>query len=86
MEKTKEIIREYCEENDLELREDYSGRGMYGETCWGIVYEYESDYAIVCELTELLCSVGIRDVSHVLGRIETDSMGRGRILYFKSIY
>lgn len=31
------IIRELADDGYGELREDYSGRGMYGETCMGLV-------------------------------------------------
>lgn len=29
-------------DTDLEIRDDYSGRGMYGESCWGVVGELDS--------------------------------------------
>lgn len=30
-------LQEQCDERGFELRTDYSGRGMYGKTCVGIV-------------------------------------------------
>ena len=41
----KEITQEALDvallESNVELRESYSGRGMYGDTCWGVVGEVE---------------------------------------------
>ena len=36
--KEKEMIREACEMLGFDLRERYSGRGMFGRRCLGFVY------------------------------------------------
>ena len=35
-----ELIKEFCEMNELEFSTDYSGRYMYGETCVAISVSY----------------------------------------------
>ena len=54
------------------VRESYSGRGMYGKTCYGIVCEDTT------ECIEAAAERGIRGA-------ETDSMGRSFIVYWRNI-
>lgn len=42
MELTKAAVDTAAFDADVELRDDYSGRGMYGEECWGVVGELDS--------------------------------------------
>ena len=37
MNNIKTFIREFCEDQELDYREDYSGRGMFESRCVGIV-------------------------------------------------
>lgn len=55
------------------LREDYSGRGMFGASCVGIVTD-EPMEAIV-----RAASFGLKD------KPTTDDMGKQTIVYYKSI-
>lgn len=34
---TKATVDTAAYEAEVDVRDDYSGRGMYGETCWGVV-------------------------------------------------
>lgn len=33
MENIKELIKDFCDDEGLNYRDDYSGRGMYGRSC-----------------------------------------------------
>lgn len=43
-----ELLQEACDENDVELR-SYSGRGMYGDTCIGIVGDQRSCFRAISD-------------------------------------
>jgi len=62
---------------------EYSGRGMYGDKCLGIV----TDDIIKCVVDVMLeCSEENRiDIGEMLRGGVTDSMGRSEILYFPKI-
>ena len=72
-------------DEDGEVREDYSGRCMYGETTHAVVFDSKGDYerALVRASYEL----GVRgsdDVEGVLSDLDnlrTDSMGLGIVVY-----
>lgn len=67
--KKQEKIRTIAQENGWKVRESYSGRGMYGKSCMGIVGE---------SANEIIAAVGIR------GAV-TDGMGLSYIVYWPSI-
>ena len=68
----------------------YSGRGMYGRSCVGIVTDDAME--VLVDLTLAICEfaedegVGHADSSSgMFGRISTDNMGRSEIVYFPEI-
>lgn len=63
-----------------DVREDYSGRGMYGAGCFGIVAE---DVAEVVPI--LRKALGAEAAMDLLEGTVTDSMGRDIIVYFPSV-
>jgi hypothetical protein len=65
-----EKIEELADDLGLELRTDYSGRGMYDRTCYGIVTDGSS--------AKFLMTVGKRD----LPEPRQDSMGLRKIFYW----
>lgn len=67
-----EIIRTVAEAVGGEVREDYSGRGMFGKTCCGIDCD-NADAAI-----EEAASRGLRGA-------KVDGMGKGFIVYWPSV-
>ena len=83
-ESIEETIQAFCEEAGYEYRSDYSGRGMYGHKCIGIVCS--------CSAAELMLDLGdyivdnfdgyisIRD--SLGGQIAEDNMGLDKIVYF----
>lgn len=62
-----------------DIRTDYSGRGMYGATCFGIVFrEHRDIFSFFVEL-----AVEDYDTAELLARkARQDSMGRDAIVYF----
>ena len=78
-----EIIRELCEDNDLECRDNYSGRGMYGRTCYGIVTD--NIFYVVITLCDMIRDEGYESAADIIGEVRTDSMGLDKIVYFPSI-
>lgn len=65
-----------------ELRDEYSGRGMYGDKTAAIEFDSESDfYSALAEVME--CDIEDREevAKYLRGRVNIDSMGRGIIVY-----
>jgi hypothetical protein len=71
------------------LRKDYSGRGMYGEKCWGFVSDATT-------LAKVFLHLGVNAgrgsggvnatmVAGLATRLESDSMGRSVIWYFPGV-
>ncbi len=82
-----EVLRDQIEDvllmsgldGEIAIKEDYSGRGMYGDTCFGIVCDI-TDFAIFC------ASVGsFMDDWDWLGRVRTDNMGLSTIWYWPGV-
>lgn len=74
------LIRVFAEGNDLDFRDDYSGRCMYGKNCVGLICD--SSMSVLIELCDYLHAEGVETVSDILGTPCTDSMGLSTILYF----
>jgi len=67
-----EIIREVADEIGGEVRDDYSGRGMYGANCYGI--DCDDDQYAIGEAAER----GLKGAS-------VDQLGKGYIVYWPSV-
>lgn len=73
---------------DVDFRKSYSGRGMYGAECVGIVGSHQQCMSIIAEVIKELHSVGddgFDDNVDELMCFETDSMGRDMIYYWPQI-
>jgi len=66
------------DDDDLDVRENYSGRGMYGATCVGFVHDC-SAFALGVALGAILGDDALEL------RAESDSMGRSEITYFRNL-
>lgn len=68
---------------------DYSGRGMYGETCFGFVVEGSAlaGYAsFIQELADLQTNLEeIRTVLEWVTDVRSDSLGLSTIVYFPNL-
>lgn len=65
-------VEEVAREVDGRVRTDYSGRGMFGKTCYGIVC------ANINECLEVAGKHGLRNA-------RTDNMGKNYIVYWPGI-
>ena len=63
-----------------DVREDYSGRGMFGERCFGIVAESLEEVIPI-----LRKALGDTQALDLLEAMSTDSMGRDTIYYFPGV-
>ena len=87
MNNIKTFIEEFCEEQELDYREDYSGRGMFGSRCVGIVCDnplstLSAFFAYIIDSDD---NIGGCEVQDALGNPEEDSMGMRNILYFPKL-
>jgi hypothetical protein len=74
----------FCEDRDMDVRTRYSGRGMYGSACFGIVCS--SPIQASMELAVELVEQGGEDLAKTLANCATwDSMGRETIVYFPGV-
>jgi len=91
-EQLKKLIKEFCEESDYELYENYSGRFMYGRTCIGIVTDvnslglmYDLTAFIFQNLDEDEIEMNSQDIREFIGNAKMDNMGLSMIIYFPSL-
>lgn len=89
------VICEVVKENGWKLTPDYSGRYMYGSTCFGIVNNDEFNgtdigmkfiYGVMCHLSEEYDARFeydiLNEVDFIISNVRHDSMGLGEIIYF----
>jgi len=77
-------------EDGVNVRSDYSGRGMYGGTCFGVDFDRESDsYKFLVSLALVMAEDdeewGDQHAMDLAEQAVTDSMGRGMIVYFPGV-
>lgn len=81
------IVDELCYRYDAEVREDYSGRGMYGKTCVGIVTDAPHKDIIIATIRVFAQDNDGLDIMDILDKVEdvipsrVDSMGLSTIYY-----
>lgn len=80
-------IRNFAEVNpQYQLYENYSGRGMFGKTCLGVIVHYgESFMNFLMELTKYFEEQGIEDVDCELEGVSYDDLGLDTVVYFPSV-
>ena len=81
MAKVEDALIEFCDGNELSYTTDYSGRCMYGRTCFGIVCD-DIPSTLVQVVDVVRDCDGIGNAYDVLGRPRFDSLGLSKILYF----
>lgn len=92
------LVSGYIEDNDENIRESYSGRGMYGSDCLGVVVSNNSDVtkvhlimALVMEMDEeepsdpKFSAEDVLDVLDSAPAFTTDNMGYDIIVYWRGI-
>lgn len=88
-----DAIEEFCDENGYDFRDDYSGRGMFGEKCIGIVVDPAAHSVVANSVAEIsavlndyLEDLGFdREARKFLRKSCTDSMGLDVIVYYPSL-
>lgn len=88
-----EQLRDLCEDSgEVEFRESYSGRSMYGATCVGIVGSAQDCMRVIGELIKQCknnegfdAEFSFEDAVDTLFAFKTDSMGRDVILYWEEL-
>jgi hypothetical protein len=71
------------DDSNAQWRNDYSGRGMYGDNCLGVVLSGDVDFAkFVILITEVL---GTDEAYDLVTKLRTDSMGYSTIYYFPGV-
>ena len=85
MENIVEEIMKYCEEQDYEFSNNYSGRFMYGKECVGIFCD--QPLTVIVELFSYLLDNDFDQwtVNDYLHDAKEDSLGTRRVLYFPNI-
>ena len=82
------FLSEFCDNEGLEFREDYSGRGMYGKTCIGFVgtfSEFELGMRLAAAIAEDDCLHDMDKIETELMNPATDSMGLDTIIYWTNL-
>ena len=80
-----ELFTNFCERFDLDLRKDYSGRGMMGNNCVGFrLSQFQSPFMLGMEFGKFLTQHQdpAEDLFELIQGNSTDSWGKGTILYF----
>ena len=82
---TKNQATELATVVDGEVRDDYSGRGMFGNTCYGVVVDSLDD--LIDGLADFIHDIEYRRnadpqvVGEALKKLRIDEMGLQKILY-----
>lgn len=87
-----ELVKSFCSEIGYDFYPAYSGRGMFGATCPGIVHG-ESLFALGVQLTGYILETlsdhesgeVVQEMLRVAGQAQEDGMGLRHILYFPSM-
>jgi len=81
-----DILQDFCDEYEYDLREDYSGRCMYGKTCIGFVADCNG-FEIAMNLTRFLRDVNEENLleKFINQGSRSDQMGLSGIIYFPGL-
>lgn len=94
MSASQETIRRFVNglSMDVEVREDYSGRGMHGATCLAIVTrDTDGDAQSLGDILNAVYFMGLEmsideddtdAITAILRSAQTDSMGHDTVIYF----
>lgn len=83
-ERIAKLAEDFCEDNELDFRKDYSGRNMFGSKCIGIVCEdpLETLLEFIVYIMENYIELESNYLLDVLGEPKYDNMAFEYILYF----
>lgn len=82
-----DVIRRFVAENSrYRLYENYSGKGLQGTSCLGvIVHNGDSFMEFLMNLTQFMDEQGVEDADLELEGVSYDSLGPDTIVYFPRI-
>lgn len=82
-----EAIKNFISENEqYELYENYSGRGMFGRTCLGIIVQRNDSFIdFIIKLTKYLDDNDVDDIDFKLEGATYDNLGLDTVVYFPNI-
>lgn len=82
-----ESIRNFVDENEgYEIYGNYSGRGMFGRTCLGVVVKQGYSFMdFLMKLTKYMDDNGIEDTDFSLEGVSYDALGLDAIVYFPNV-
>lgn len=75
----------YLDIEDVNIRDNYSGRGMYGDTCFGIDFDSPRDMAKFVIAWAYSAGERGEELPEWLPEFREDSMGRGIIVYWERV-
>jgi hypothetical protein len=78
-----ELLEELAQEVSGDVRTDYSGRGMYGKTCVGIVVDDVDLLELGAAIAETIEDEELRKA--LISGSRTDSMGYSTIVYWSRV-
>ncbi len=73
-------LRDIAEELDLDVRDDYSGRGMFGSGCVAVTGNVDQ-----VKLGMLLHKGFGKEAEELFSNPSIDSMGRGQVVYWNGL-
>ena len=81
-----EKIKEFCEDTGNRFYENYSGRGMFGRTCVGVVTE-DNVISLILDLFVYMVEneMDLYESKELLQCAKTDNLGYDTIVYFPGI-
>lgn len=82
-----EAIKNFISENEqYELYENYSGRGMFGRTCLGVIVQRNDSFMdFIINLTKYMDDYDVDDIDFKLEGATYDNLGLDTIVYFPNI-
>lgn len=80
-----EIIEQVCGEREIQIHTNYSGRGMFGDKCFGISGNQRSLNIYSYFIRSLIDRDRDLAEEFLTQAIREDSMGRGSIIYWEGI-
>lgn len=83
----REAIENFVNENEqYSLYENYSGRGMFGRTCLGVVVRQNDSFMeFLMNLTRYMDNNEVEDTDFSLEGVAYDNLGLDTIVYFPNI-
>lgn len=83
----RKAIESFVSENEqYELYENYSGRGMFGRSCLGVVIKQGYSFMdFIINLTKYMDNYDVDDIDFKLEGATYDNLGLDTVVYFPNI-